>query len=601
MSFLPGSSNVTIKDGNFTAFARDQYHVEGPLVQTVQYLGRQERERTIWDEYTRVPTGKVYIKRSILATDVRRYDDFDWWNMNALRSINIASIHGEDKESEFVYICYSGRDALEAFRRDFEQFSRARNVHTAQLFGYNDGQFSLPALIFYDALVPVAHIWERNNLSPLICIYLALLLSLVPIANHDVDLGEVWVNPRTGALCVGPYVDYPFYRLVMDYTNEDQVSTGNHELPFLSLQIYNDSSAIFNLLVQNLGRTATLYGICENPDYVLEWVAGGELVSMLSSLLGGVYSRIRREIVARWPKKMNERHYRPYRVDDVPEWVEEDASQRYNGSVRFAVKLPDIQCLQIQEFTVNYQPCSEKGGTLCSQAWPMQAHSVLSERGSQEEAEEYSLLRGFSIEFERRNEQLPPRSSEFLADKVYLFIRAVPYSSASKSIWNTWLQKPKYFWSFDPAGNEEISEAVRCSLGLPSFTARFIVKHLCWSHITYTTIRQLHILKGFDPETRDLARSLDLPLLEIVGDEPRFEEIKAQSVQAFQPMDVDSKLAESLSMLAVNVAEGAMDPLLKTIGNGTQFEMIKDFQPMDVDSKPAALPSTLTVDAMDVD
>ncbi|ESK86872.1 hypothetical protein Moror_3445 [Moniliophthora roreri MCA 2997] len=154
----------------------------------------------------------------------------------------------------------------------------------------------------------------------------------------------------------------------------------------------------------------------------------------------------------------------------------------------------------------------------------------------------------------------------------------------------------------------------RNTFGLPSFTTRFRIVHLRWSHIAYTSIHQLHILKGFDPATRDLARSLDLdldlPLLETVGDETRFEEIKAHSTQDFQPMDVDSELVESLSTLTVNVAEGAMDPLLKTVGNETQFEVIKaqsiqDFQPMNVDSELAVSLSTLTVDAaedaMDVD
>ncbi|EEB97667.1 hypothetical protein MPER_02972 [Moniliophthora perniciosa FA553] len=94
---------------------------------------------------------------------------------------------------------------------------------------------------------------------------------------------------------------------------------------------------------------------------------------------------------------------------------------------------------------------------------------------------------------------------------------------------------------------------------LPSFNTRFRIIHLQWSHIAYTAIRQLHILKGFNPATRDLARSLDLPLLETVGDVTRFEEIQAQSIEDFQPMDVDSGLAVSLSTLTVDVAEDAMD------------------------------------------
>ncbi|ESK81680.1 hypothetical protein Moror_15862 [Moniliophthora roreri MCA 2997] len=85
---------------------------------------------------------------------------WSWQNVNAHHTVNIATIHGEDKDLKFLHIAYSGPDALKAFHQDFEQFSCVRDVAVAQLFGYNDGQFALPALIFYDALVPVAHIFE---------------------------------------------------------------------------------------------------------------------------------------------------------------------------------------------------------------------------------------------------------------------------------------------------------------------------------------------------------------------------------------------------------------------------------------------------------
>uniref|UniRef100_A0A0W0F322 Uncharacterized protein n=1 Tax=Moniliophthora roreri TaxID=221103 RepID=A0A0W0F322_MONRR len=613
MSIFPSASNITIEGGNFTAVARDQYQYNnhGTLV---QYLGRQERERTILDEYTRVPVGKVYIKRSISVTDVRRQnilpDHQHWRRVDALRSINIASIHGEDRDLEFIYVCYDGQDASEAFRRDFEQFSRVRNVHTAQLFGYNDGPFTLPALIFYDALMPVMHLLERNDFSPLLFTYLIHRLVEIPIANHELDFGELWMNPRTGALCAGPYVDYSSRKFIAGYTDEDQVTTGNYEHPFLSLQIYHDSNAIFYFLVQNLDTTDMLYAICYSYRYFMEWIPDEDSVPMLSSLPGAIYSRTRREIIAKLPKTMNDQHYRLWDIEGIPDTMFANVHVTNDGSVCSAVTVSDIQHLQSREFKVDFQPCSERKRKTCVVAWSTQAHSVLGEHRSQEEWEGYSLLHGFLIYFRCRNEHLSMRSHKFTADRVYLIIRAVPRSSASKTIWNAWLRKPKYFWSFDLDGNEEISEADRCSLGLPSFTTRFQIVHLGWSHIAYTSIHQLHILKGFDPATRDLAQSLDLPLLETVRDETRFEGIKAHSTQDFQPMDVDSELAESLSTLTVKAAEGAMDPLLQTVGNGTQFEVtkaqyIQDFQPMNVDNGLPVLLSTLTVDveedAMDID
>ncbi|EEB89561.1 hypothetical protein MPER_12324, partial [Moniliophthora perniciosa FA553] len=174
MSFK-GSSRFTIENGNFTNIegTRHVNHIQGNLEQYT--VIQEERERTIWDEFTRVPMGKVRIKRSEGDTDCSRvHITKGRWKrvtVNARRTINVASIQGEDTDLEFLYITYSGSDAFKAFDQDFEQFSRIRSLNVDQLFGYNDGQFALPALIFYDALVPVSRIWERNGFSSLLYTY----------------------------------------------------------------------------------------------------------------------------------------------------------------------------------------------------------------------------------------------------------------------------------------------------------------------------------------------------------------------------------------------------------------------------------------------
>uniref|UniRef100_A0A0W0G9T4 Uncharacterized protein n=1 Tax=Moniliophthora roreri TaxID=221103 RepID=A0A0W0G9T4_MONRR len=74
-----------------------------------------------------------------------------------------------------------------------------RSTKVAQLFGYNDSQFAPPALIFYDALVPVAHIFEQNQFSSLLYIYFEYQFRANHISSTDVDFCELWVQPRTGA------------------------------------------------------------------------------------------------------------------------------------------------------------------------------------------------------------------------------------------------------------------------------------------------------------------------------------------------------------------------------------------------------------------
>jgi len=71
-----------------------------------------------------------------------------------------------------------------------------------------------------------------------------------------------------------------------------------------------------------------------------------------------------------------------------------------------------------------------------------------------------------------------------------------------------------------------MSKGTQRSLGLPSFTTRLAIGRVWWSQAAYSAIHQLHVFKGFDPTTTDFARSLGFPILNVVGDEARFEEIE---------------------------------------------------------------------------
>ncbi|KAK7022831.1 hypothetical protein VNI00_016912 [Paramarasmius palmivorus] len=80
----------------------------------------------------------------------------------------------------------------------------------------------------------------------------------------------------------------------------------------------------------------------------------------------------------------------------------------------------------------------------------------------------------------------------------------------------SWLEKEKCYWSFDPRGRDRIPEATQKSFGLPTFDAKIFAGHLKWSPGHYNHIRGLHLSKGFDPTSTELARSLEYPILEVV-------------------------------------------------------------------------------------
>jgi hypothetical protein len=99
------------------------------------------------------------------------------------------------------------------------------------------------------------------------------------------------------------------------------------------------------------------------------------------------------------------------------------------------------------------------------------------------------------------------------------------------------LEGEKYFWSFDALGREMVPGLVRAHLGLPSFAGGIRAYHDVWSLAHYDAIQKLHISEGFDPTTTDFALSLGFPILEVIGDESRFEDLEDLSCDMLSPAE----------------------------------------------------------------
>uniref|UniRef100_A0A0W0F632 Uncharacterized protein n=1 Tax=Moniliophthora roreri TaxID=221103 RepID=A0A0W0F632_MONRR len=521
MSTFQGCSNFTIRDGRITTIGRDQYNinVHGTLV---QYLGpgrEEEREWTIWDDYKNIPTWKIRLKRSLGETPVKRDWEVGRRYLDACREINVVSVRGEDKDSEFLYIVYTGPDAVEVFLRDFEEFSHVKNLNCIELFGYNRGA-ALPALVFYDAFVPFARIFEKNQLSPLLHIYI-LYQNITNSFPGGTEFGELWVDPRTGRFRRGPYVRYSsnVRYLVSDFgTTEDSVD----EEHFLSIQAFSDPSTVFNYLARALSTSDILRGIRRSHRILCESISNEDTVSVLSSLPGRIYNRHRREIIARWPGDRNGWSYKFWSQRGMPDARGESAADLDNFSVRFTVSPSDIQHLQDQWLELHYT-VYRKGNEFAN-AWVTQGHAVFSQLEIHRDEWDKYYSCWLHLQPGERQAQ---RKGDIPADRpVYLFILRIPQPVDQRNAWGSWMKGKKYFWSFDPYGCEVMTEDEWVKWGLPSYTCDIEVGHAWWDPSAYDAVRQLQVFNGFVPTTRDFSRSLGCQGLAVVGDEARFEEVK---------------------------------------------------------------------------
>ncbi|KAK7022829.1 hypothetical protein VNI00_016910, partial [Paramarasmius palmivorus] len=335
---------------------------------------------------------------------------------------------------------------------------------------------------------------------------------------------QMWVDPRTGALQKGLYMEIPSYQSwSMVGTSENTLS--NTDSTHLPIQTYGDNDIVFEYLTRTSPARTILTGIRFTYLGFIQPLVNEQVISVLSSLPGAIYNRCSRDIIARLPGARERWHYGFWRVQGrIPDGMRESQVVMDDSSVQFTVTSTEIQDLQGIELQYALHPAEEQAILL--ESWLAQAHCVFSQLGIHEDDwGDYGILGDFLLHLERTSPYKEPN----IPLNVYLFIQPVPRPSDDEAIWRSWLEGKKYFWSFDPFGREMVPELVRAHLGLPSFASRIVAWHFIWSSAHYNVIRKLHTSEGFDPTTADFALSLCFPILDVVGDESRFEDLEESS------------------------------------------------------------------------
>ncbi|KAI3620781.1 hypothetical protein WG66_009075 [Moniliophthora roreri] len=473
MPLVQGSSDFEFHNNQITVVEGSQYNTFNDY-RTLQIVHQGTRELSIWDEYERVRTGDVNLIKTVGTSDLYKYDG-PWWSHNrncrtvARRTISVARIHGEDKEAEFLYVGYSGPEALQAFKWDFDQFSAVKHLNVAQLFGYSDSQHSLPALIFYDALIPLNRVLLANRANRWV----------VTVAEIDggffgTNPNILWIEPRSGALRRGPYVQSNIYMLGLIPNTPATI----HLNP-LSIQTYSDINIVLDYLTR-IFPIGTIFKKVSDQGYC--W--GLTAFKSWPYLVGSLWKRNQQPIIARWTG-----------LTQIPQYVCVEACDSYlrrcgvvmeDGSVRFQFADPTKPryslCLRYEIFHGGEQLDIES-------AWLAQAHRILSQLGIHEdEREECSITTSFHLFLwgGYREESTDTASNK---STLYLFVRPIPRLS-DETIWRSWAENT-YFWSLDSSGQEEMSESTRVSLGLPPYKTEISVRYKSWNVETYKVMETL--------------------------------------------------------------------------------------------------------------
>ncbi|KAK7041820.1 hypothetical protein VNI00_009109 [Paramarasmius palmivorus] len=474
MAIIEGSSNVTIAGSHLNNVVGPQYNTIYHGNVTVQRVNRDSNEcqRTLWDEFTRIRTGDVYIKQNLCVTDIGKDPEqrkLTKGRLKAYRTIKTA--HLTNKNLDVLYIGYSGDDAVKVRKLSLRYLARE-------------------------------------------------------IADPGLVLREMWIDPSTGWVRKGPYVESSAsvnYIAAWFPTGSFSIISDNKRS--LTLQEYN-ADVLQKYLLKFLSIHDILQGVRLSAKYTVEWANDGGIISVLSSLPGTIYNGTSLEPIAHWSGYRERCYYVLHK--NSPATTQEHTSME-DGSVRLTFALADMQ--DFPTFWLQYLLGPAEEWIDFAVTWLSLAHNIFHQLGiNRDEWQDYCGLTflGLGCECERRETPQGPIDIQ-IDTSVYLFIHPIPRPSDDESTWNTWVKGRKYFWSFDPSGKEEISDAEseQRNLGLPSLKIFPFFLNTCWGLEAYDIVQALHTRQGFDPTSTALDRSLDHPdhELEIINpDSGRFEE-----------------------------------------------------------------------------
>ncbi|ESK84651.1 hypothetical protein Moror_13287 [Moniliophthora roreri MCA 2997] len=300
----------------------------------------------------------------------------------------------------------------------------------------------------------------------------------------------------------------------------------NRQLPPLSIQTYSDMGTTFDYLTRAVHTVHIILGIARCDMTFWQELIDEDAESILQTLSGTIFHEPSQKITARMPVEVRDRtYYYLFRADISSDAIRESLDVMEDGSVQFTVMPMDIQ--SVEEITLRYLLSSFAE---LAYSWITQAHRVFTQhRIDEDEWDEYGMLAELTLIFKckRQHPMLQENTSitsgSSGAGPVYLFIQPVPQPSDDNEVWRFWAEGTKYFWSSDPSGKEEMSEAMQLSLGLPSFTSEIGTLYDSWDQSAYEAIKMVHHHHHFDSSTTDLASMAGLPILEVVGDDDQFE------------------------------------------------------------------------------
>ncbi|KAF9260923.1 hypothetical protein L218DRAFT_1002240 [Marasmius fiardii PR-910] len=399
-----------------------------------------------------------------------------------------------------------------------------------QLFGYNQSE-AFPALIFSDDVLPLGYVLEHYQSAPLL-LHMISKVHAFQIELHQnpnralhVYMNTIWVH-SDGKLSHG----IPGHQAALKgywTSSRDTLKSLKHHTA-LPIKNFSNTNLLWKGIIDSFPGLPFL--MCCHWEWRRDWYLHGfrsegrnlsgpsePHTAVFSPVDGpeerykfGKHSKLRpnhRHVLATLP--FDGYSMESFKIDKLTHTSSKiNMTKMEDESIHIPSK--SLEYFSSNTIQITFKLNNEE---LASITWLSQSCSIFEKLCiPRSEWPKYGITPriDFFPEFQHKK-HIPSDSRPYT-----IFLR--PSMSDGQPISSSWIfnSKPYCQWSQDPTGKSIIPPAEQKALGLP-YVAVWELHACCiWSEEAYDCIRKYQELNGFDPSTTDFARSLGLPILEVI-------------------------------------------------------------------------------------
>ncbi|KAF7353248.1 hypothetical protein MSAN_01512600 [Mycena sanguinolenta] len=416
------------------------------------------------------------------------------------RGVDVRRIHHAEIRGDpgiVTVAVYQGDGAEEEWRKHIATYESIWDPRIMQLHGLVSGN-GLYAMVFHDELIPYAQFLRRFKHSPVLSTYISGYCSTqFWEATHFISRVSRKPLPVThsASLCVLLALT-SIHRTVstcQDGYNPEQASSVSTSLKNVTLDAPDSEDMIISSLSQD-----QYHELCCQPSIAQRhWFQ----VSTEHPIGPGIFQpdsqygtcvRIMEPLQILPEEELHWENYGRAPDELLPNlWIRYD-SHRTNAL--------------LLELRLRFW---ERG---IPKAWLAQANCIFAELEEGAHIEDYICIGYLQLNLQIANKHYIP--------KGYLFVcppRDLCTSNEAHANLYQWPACPAY-WSLDPSGADRLSTEDAKSLGFPAIHIETGMYGYSWDHSVYEGLRRFHEGKGFDPDSREVARRLRYPLYEVLSD-----------------------------------------------------------------------------------